>query len=128
MACPPVPVHLENYLIAAVCCVLAVALPGTAHSQQQWDSYGGSPGGGHFSPLAQITPANVAGLELVEMQETDTCCGFGGTFAVKFGDISAAIAERKCVNLQAAAADAAWAAENKWQTKRILDYLEGRIK
>ncbi len=65
MACPPVPVHLEHYLIAAACCVLAVALPGTAHSQQQWDSYGGSPGGGHFSPLAQITPANVAGLELV---------------------------------------------------------------
>lgn len=65
MACPPVPVHLEHYLIAAVCCVLAVALPGTAHSQQQWDSYGGSPGGGHFSPLAQVTPANVAGLELV---------------------------------------------------------------
>jgi len=48
----------------AFCCALAVALPGTAHSQQQWDSYGGSPGGGHFSPLAQVTPANVTELEL----------------------------------------------------------------
>ncbi|MCX6336002.1 MAG: (Fe-S)-binding protein [Bacteroidetes bacterium] len=28
--------------------------------------------------------ANVAGLEIVEMQDVETCCGFGGTFAVKF--------------------------------------------
>src|SRR5690606_15431331 len=28
--------------------------------------------------------ANVAGLELVEMRDCETCCGFGGTFAVKF--------------------------------------------
>ena len=37
----------------------------------------------------------VAGLELVEMDATDTCCGFGGTFAVKYGDISAAMADQK---------------------------------
>ena len=37
----------------------------------------------------------VKGLELVEMQETDTCCGFGGTFAVKFEPISTAMAEQK---------------------------------
>ena len=48
----------------------------------------------------------VRGLSVKEMPEAESCCGFGGTFAVKFGDISAAIAERKCVNLQAAAADA----------------------
>jgi L-lactate dehydrogenase complex protein LldE len=39
--------------------------------------------------------ANVEGLELVEMQERDTCCGFGGTFAVKHTDISSAMAEKK---------------------------------
>ncbi|MBK9445024.1 MAG: (Fe-S)-binding protein [Betaproteobacteria bacterium] len=50
--------------------------------------------------------AKVPGLELKEMPEPETCCGFGGTFSVKFGNISAAIAERKCVNAQAAAADA----------------------
>jgi L-lactate dehydrogenase complex protein LldE len=33
--------------------------------------------------------ANVRGLELVEMGETETCCGFGGTFAVAEPDISA---------------------------------------
>jgi L-lactate dehydrogenase complex protein LldE len=37
----------------------------------------------------------VEGLELVEMQECDTCCGFGGTFAVKYEPISVAMAERK---------------------------------
>lgn len=38
---------------------------------------------------------NVEGLELVEMNDNTTCCGFGGTFAVKFEDISAAMAEQK---------------------------------
>jgi len=37
----------------------------------------------------------VDGLELVEMKHTDTCCGFGGTFAVKFEAISSAMAEQK---------------------------------
>ncbi|MBI2306645.1 MAG: (Fe-S)-binding protein [Rhodocyclales bacterium] len=48
----------------------------------------------------------VAGLKLKEMPESEACCGFGGTFAVKFGDISAAIAEKKCINAQAAQAGA----------------------
>ncbi len=38
---------------------------------------------------------NVEGLELVEMKDTDMCCGFGGTFAVKFDAISSAMAEQK---------------------------------
>lgn len=37
----------------------------------------------------------VKGLELVEMNDNTTCCGFGGTFSVKFEDISAAMAEQK---------------------------------
>lgn len=40
--------------------------------------------------------ARLPGVELREMTGAEECCGFGGTFAVKFGDISAAIAERKC--------------------------------
>ena len=39
--------------------------------------------------------SNVKGLELVEMEDTDTCCGFGGTFSVKFEPISTAMAEQK---------------------------------
>lgn len=50
--------------------------------------------------------AKVAGLTLKEMPASEECCGFGGTFSVKFGDISAAIAGKKCVNAQAAGADA----------------------
>ncbi|TCK84817.1 (Fe-S)-binding protein [Albibacterium bauzanense] len=42
--------------------------------------------------------ANVDGLELVEMKDTDVCCGFGGTFAVKFSGISSAMAEQKVNN------------------------------
>jgi L-lactate dehydrogenase complex protein LldE len=38
---------------------------------------------------------NVKGLELVEMADNETCCGFGGTFAVKFESISVAMADQK---------------------------------
>ncbi len=50
--------------------------------------------------------SRVPGVELKEMAGCEECCGFGGTFAVKFGDISARIAERKCANIQASGADA----------------------
>ena len=39
--------------------------------------------------------SKIGGLELVEMRDTETCCGFGGTFAVKFDAISSAMAEQK---------------------------------
>ena len=38
----------------------------------------------------------VQGLELIEMSEGESCCGFGGTFAVKYPQISTAMAEVKC--------------------------------
>jgi len=41
---------------------------------------------------------NVKGLELIEMNEVETCCGFGGTFAVKFDAISIAMADQKIDN------------------------------
>lgn len=39
--------------------------------------------------------SKVKGLTLVEMENTDECCGFGGTFAVKHEPISTAMAEQK---------------------------------
>jgi len=39
---------------------------------------------------------HVKGLELVEMGEAESCCGFGGMFAVKYPQISTAMAEVKC--------------------------------
>lgn len=40
----------------------------------------------------------VKGLELVEMDNLETCCGFGGTFAAKFHHISSAMTEQKVEN------------------------------
>jgi L-lactate dehydrogenase complex protein LldE len=39
--------------------------------------------------------SHVNGLKLVEMQDNETCCGFGGSFAVKFEPISIAMADQK---------------------------------
>jgi L-lactate dehydrogenase complex protein LldE len=38
---------------------------------------------------------SVGGLDLIELKDADVCCGFGGTFCVKYADISNAIVERK---------------------------------
>ena len=38
---------------------------------------------------------NVKGLEMTEMNDVETCCGFGGTFAVKFEGISMGMGEQK---------------------------------
>jgi L-lactate dehydrogenase complex protein LldE len=42
--------------------------------------------------------AHVAGLELVEMNDVETCCGFGGTFSIKYEPISIAMADQKVTN------------------------------
>lgn len=39
--------------------------------------------------------SNVAGLKLLETEDCEVCCGFGGTFAVKFESISSGMAEQK---------------------------------
>jgi L-lactate dehydrogenase complex protein LldE len=49
--------------------------------------------------------ANVRGLELIEMEETETCCGFGGTFSTKFPMISTAMGDVKCTNATKTGAD-----------------------
>jgi L-lactate dehydrogenase complex protein LldE len=49
--------------------------------------------------------AHVEGLELTELIDVETCCGFGGTFAVKFGSISAAMGEQKVENALATGAE-----------------------
>lgn len=48
--------------------------------------------------------SKVAGLELVEMRDVETCCGFGGTFAVKFEPISIGMADQKVINAEATGA------------------------
>ena len=47
----------------------------------------------------------VRGIEFVEMEGCDVCCGFGGTFAVKYSEISNAIAAEKIANIRRSGAD-----------------------
>lgn len=49
----------------------------------------------HIKEAPRKLLENVSGLELIEMQECETCCGFGGTFAVKFEPISTGMAQTK---------------------------------
>ncbi|MGH2644385.1 MAG: (Fe-S)-binding protein [Chitinophagaceae bacterium] len=48
---------------------------------------------------------HVKGLQLREMEDTETCCGFGGTFAVKYEPISTGMADQKLTNVMATNAD-----------------------
>jgi L-lactate dehydrogenase complex protein LldE len=45
---------------------------------------------------------NVRGAEFVELPNADTCCGFGGTFSVKYPEISVAILDHKIEAIQKA--------------------------
>ncbi len=47
----------------------------------------------------------VAGAELVEVEQARTCCGFGGTFSVKYPHISESMLDEKLENLKASGAD-----------------------
>lgn len=67
--------------------------------------------------------SKVKGLRLVEMADTETCCGFGGTFAVKFSAISAAMADQKIDHALATGADCIISTDIS-----CLMHIEGRIK
>jgi len=49
--------------------------------------------------------AKVRDLQLIEMSEAETCCGFGGTFSAKFPAISTAMGEVKCASAIETGAD-----------------------
>jgi L-lactate dehydrogenase complex protein LldE len=66
---------------------------------------------------------NVRGLELVEMEDVETCCGFGGTFAVKFEPISIAMADQKIDHALATGARYIISTDTS-----CLMHLEGRIR
>lgn len=50
--------------------------------------------------------AKIPGLQLKEMKDCRACCGFGGTFAMKYGNVSAAIVDEKVHNIQDTGAQA----------------------
>jgi L-lactate dehydrogenase complex protein LldE len=49
--------------------------------------------------------ASVQGLDLVEMNGTEECCGFGGTFCVKYPEISTKMVDDKIAHIEASGAD-----------------------
>jgi L-lactate dehydrogenase complex protein LldE len=67
--------------------------------------------------------SNVEGLQLVEMNEVETCCGFGGTFAVKFDSISIGMADQKSLNAKDTGADCIISTDHS-----CLMHLDGYIK
>ncbi len=55
---------------------------------------------------------NVAGLDLVELPDAETCCGFGGTFAIKNADTSTAMLADKMRNVLDTRADVCAASDS----------------
>ena len=49
--------------------------------------------------------SQVKGLTIKEMEETETCCGFGGTFSVKYESIAVGMAEQKLIHAEATDAE-----------------------
>jgi len=49
----------------------------------------------HIRAEPRLLIARTRGVELVEMENSEACCGFGGTFSVKFPEISVAILDSK---------------------------------
>lgn len=66
---------------------------------------------------------NVGGLETVEWENEELCCGFGGTFAVKMPDVSTAMADEKISALDKSGADTLVSCDSS-----CLMHLGGRLK
>jgi len=73
---------------------------------------------------------NVRDLELVEMKEAESCCGFGGTFAAKFPAISTAMGEVKCASAVETGADFIISNDSSclMQIQGLLDRQGGKLK
>ena len=86
--------------------------------------------------------ASVAGLDLVELNESEICCGFGGTFCVKYHEISNKIVETKAENIESSEADLLLAGDlgclmnmagmlkrrgAKVQARHVAEVLAGRL-
>ena len=64
----------------------------------------------------------VPGLELVDLPDAEECCGFGGTFAVKNADVSAAMLDEKLAAIAASGAEAVCACDSS-----CLMHIEGGL-
>jgi len=48
---------------------------------------------------------SVKGIELVELERADACCGFGGLFSIKYPEISSGILQDKIESVEKSGAD-----------------------
>ncbi len=55
---------------------------------------------------------NVAGIDLIDLPDATTCCGFGGTFALKNADVSTAMLADKMRNITATGAEVCTAGDS----------------
>ncbi len=62
-------------------------------------------------------------LPLTEIENSDRCCGFGGLFSVKYGDISGQMADKKAAAIQASGAEVVTSCDFG-----CLMNIEGRLK
>ena len=84
----------------------------------------------------------VDGVEISEMKDSDVCCGFGGTFCVKYSEISNAIVEKKTSHIENAKADLLLAGDlgclmnmagklqrqgKKTKVRHVAEVLAGRL-
>jgi L-lactate dehydrogenase complex protein LldE len=67
--------------------------------------------------------SKVKGLQLMEMEDVETCCGFGGSFAVKFEPISIGMADQKVINAKNTGAECIISTDMS-----CLMHLDGYIK
>ena len=74
--------------------------------------------------------ASCPGVELVEMRQPEVCCGFGGTFSVKYPDISGAMLEDKVRNTIDSGADAVVACDSSclMQIRGGLERREAAVR
>ncbi len=77
----------------------------------------------HVQTQPRALLARMPGVQLTEMQEATTCCGFGGTFSVKFGDIATRMADKKCDHITQTGAGAIVAGD-----LGCLLHIEGRLR
>lgn len=59
----------------------------------------------NISQQPRLLLHNTHDLEFIEMVDSDTCCGFGGTFSINYADISTAMVDEKIDNILATGAD-----------------------
>ena len=71
--------------------------------------------------------AAVPGLELIEMPGTETCCGFGGLFSVKFPDISNAMVTAKTREHRGGGAGAAAVGRARLPDERCRQAVAARL-